>query len=189
VLFIGQAEIMTNMGPVPLSFEIDGRRSTGGRGLRGRSTVAIERTVQQIQEMRRQAASQLVVPQGGMPNLGPAGRAAAAAARSDSDRGRVNPTNYGEGCWATGSPPGAGAAPRFLHHQQIAVLALIACFVRLFITTMLMRRLIGLSGADGSSSTLEARPTTRPIFSAGKPPAMSARRAALARSAESSQFV
>ena len=33
--------------------------------------AAIERTVQQIQEMRRQAASQLVVPQGGMPNLGP----------------------------------------------------------------------------------------------------------------------
>jgi hypothetical protein len=40
------------------------------------ATAAIERTVQQIQEMRRQAASQLVVPQGGIPNLtgGPPGR-------------------------------------------------------------------------------------------------------------------
>jgi hypothetical protein len=42
-------------------------------GFSAAATVAIERTVQQIQEMRRQAASQLVVPQGGMPNLGPGG--------------------------------------------------------------------------------------------------------------------
>ena len=43
-------------------------------GFRRRQRVAIERTVQQIQEMRRQQASQLVVPQGGMPNLGPGRR-------------------------------------------------------------------------------------------------------------------
>jgi len=74
VLFIGQAEIMTNMGPVPLSFEIDGTSLTEAvAGFSAAATVAIERTVQQIQEMRRQAASQLVVPQGGMPNLGPSG--------------------------------------------------------------------------------------------------------------------
>jgi hypothetical protein len=77
VLFIGQAEIMTNMGPVPINFEIPGK--TLGEAVAGfapAAAVAIERTVQQIQEMRRQAASQLVVPQGGMPNLGggPQGR-------------------------------------------------------------------------------------------------------------------
>jgi len=74
VLFIGQAEIMTNMGPVPLSFEIEGKtldQAVGG--FSAAASVAIERTVQQIQEMRRQAASHLVVPQGGMPNLGPGG--------------------------------------------------------------------------------------------------------------------
>ena len=72
VLFLGQAEIMTNMGPVPLSFEIEGRTLADAvAGFSAAATVAIERTVQQIQEMRRQAASQLVVPQGGMPNLGP----------------------------------------------------------------------------------------------------------------------
>lgn len=71
VLFIGQAEIMTNMGPVPLSFEIDGTSlEQAVAGFSAAAAVAIERTVQQIQEMRRQAASQLVVPQGGMPNLG-----------------------------------------------------------------------------------------------------------------------
>jgi hypothetical protein len=76
VLFIGQAEIMTNMGPVPLSFEIEGK--TLGEAIQGFSAaaqVAIERTVQQIQEMRRQQASQLVVPQGGLPpNLPGGGR-------------------------------------------------------------------------------------------------------------------
>jgi len=34
---------------------------------------AIERTVKELQEMRRQAASQIVVPQGPLPPLGGAG--------------------------------------------------------------------------------------------------------------------
>ena len=74
VLFMGQAEIMTNMGPVPISFEIPGEtldQAVAGFGVA--AGAAIERTVQQIQEMRRQQASQLVVPQGGMPNLGGGG--------------------------------------------------------------------------------------------------------------------
>jgi len=71
-LFIGQAEIMTNMGPVPINFEIEAQSlEQAVAGFAPAAQVAIERTVQQIQEMRRQAASQLVVPQGGMPNLGP----------------------------------------------------------------------------------------------------------------------
>lgn len=76
VLFIGQAEIMTNMGPVPINFDIEAQSLDQAiAGFSGAAAAAIERTVQQIQEMRRQAASQLVVPQGGMPNLtgGPAG--------------------------------------------------------------------------------------------------------------------
>ena len=74
VLFLGQAEIMTNMGPVPLSFEIEGKTlDEAVKGFSAAAQVAIERTVQQIQEMRRQQASQLVVPQGGMPSLGPGG--------------------------------------------------------------------------------------------------------------------
>lgn len=73
-LFIGQAEIMTNMGPVPINFEIEAEDlATAVAGFGPAAQVAIERTVQQIQEMRRQQASQLVVPQGGIPNLGPGG--------------------------------------------------------------------------------------------------------------------
>jgi hypothetical protein len=73
-LYLGQAEIMTNMGPVPINFEIEGKTLADAvAGFAPAAAAAIERTVQQIQEMRRQAASQLVVPQGGMPNLGPGG--------------------------------------------------------------------------------------------------------------------
>lgn len=74
VLFIGQAEIMTNMGPVPINFEIEAQTlEQAVAGFASAAAAGIERTVQQIQEMRRQAASQLVVPQGGIPNLGPGG--------------------------------------------------------------------------------------------------------------------
>jgi hypothetical protein len=72
-LYLGQAEIMTNMGPVPINFEIEAETlDQAVAGFGAAAAVAIERTVQQIQEMRRQQASQLVVP-GGMPNLPPGG--------------------------------------------------------------------------------------------------------------------
>lgn len=70
-LYIGQAEIMTNMGPVPINFDIPG--ATLGEAVAGfapAATAAIEQTVRQIQELRRQQASQLVVPQGGLGGLG-----------------------------------------------------------------------------------------------------------------------
>jgi hypothetical protein len=70
VLFIGQAEIMTNMGPVPISFEIEGQTLADAViGFAPAAQAAIERTVQQIQELRRQQASQLVVPQGPVPGI------------------------------------------------------------------------------------------------------------------------
>jgi hypothetical protein len=70
VLFIGQAEIMTNMGPMPINFEIEAQNlAEAVSGFSRAAQTAIERTIQQIQELRRQQASQLVVPQGPVPNL------------------------------------------------------------------------------------------------------------------------
>jgi hypothetical protein len=70
VLYVGQAEIMTNMGPVPINFDIEAETFAQAiAGFGAAAAVGIERTVQQIQEMRRQQASQLVVP-GGMSGLG-----------------------------------------------------------------------------------------------------------------------
>jgi len=69
-LYVGQAEIMTNMGPMPIQFEIEATTlEQAVMGFSAAAAAAVERTVQQIQEMRRQAASQLVVPQGGMGGL------------------------------------------------------------------------------------------------------------------------
>ena len=71
VLFIGQAEIMTNMGPVPINFDIPAAGlDQAVAGFAEAASAAIEHTVHQIQELRRQQASQLVVPQGGMTGLG-----------------------------------------------------------------------------------------------------------------------
>jgi hypothetical protein len=75
IVYIGQAEIMTNMGPVPINFELEGKTlAEAVAGFATAAQAAVERTVQQIQDMRRQAASQLVVPQGNIPGItgGPA---------------------------------------------------------------------------------------------------------------------
>lgn len=70
VLYMGQAEIMTSMGAVPINFEIPA--STLGEAVAGFAEAAqkgIEQTVQQINDMRRQQASQLVVAPGNIPGL------------------------------------------------------------------------------------------------------------------------
>jgi hypothetical protein len=73
ILYLGQTEIMTNMGAIPINFEIEAKTlAEAVAGFGPAAAAGIERTVQQIQDMRRQAASQLVVPQGGMGGL-PAG--------------------------------------------------------------------------------------------------------------------
>lgn len=69
-LYIGQAEIMTNMGPVPINFELEAKNlAEAVAGFATAAQAAVERTIQQIQEMRRQQASQLVVPQGNIPGI------------------------------------------------------------------------------------------------------------------------
>lgn len=73
VLYMGEAQIMTGAGPLPINFEIEAetlKEAVDGFGPAAKD--AIERTVRDLQEMRRQQASSIVVPQGGMGALGPA---------------------------------------------------------------------------------------------------------------------
>ena len=67
VVYVGEAQIMTQMGPLPVSFEIEAQTlSEAVRGYADAAKTAVERTVNELQEMRRQAASGLVLPgQGG----------------------------------------------------------------------------------------------------------------------------
>lgn len=70
----GEAQVMTNAGPLPIPFEIEAKSlDEAVRKFSGAAKEAIERTVKELQELRRQAASSIVVPQGGMGGLGPGG--------------------------------------------------------------------------------------------------------------------
>lgn len=63
VLYLGEAQILTPAGALPLAFEIDAR-SLGDavEKFAANAEVAIERAVKELQEMRREAASSIVIP-------------------------------------------------------------------------------------------------------------------------------
>lgn len=74
ILYMGEAQIMTGAGPLPISFEIEAKTlAEAVDNFAPAAKDAIEKTVRDLQEMRRQAASSIVVPQGGMGALGPGG--------------------------------------------------------------------------------------------------------------------
>jgi hypothetical protein len=63
VIFIGEAQIVTQVGPLPVSFEIDAPNLVAAvAGYGAAAKVGVERTIQQLQEMRRQQASSIIVP-------------------------------------------------------------------------------------------------------------------------------
>ena len=65
-LFIGEAQILTNMGPLPISFEVDAKNLAGAIENYGEAAkVGVERAVRELQELRRQASSSIVVPGAG----------------------------------------------------------------------------------------------------------------------------
>jgi len=69
--YIGETQVMTSVGALPISFELEAKDIAEAATLFGPAAKdAIERTVRDLQEMRREAASSIVVPQGGMGGLG-----------------------------------------------------------------------------------------------------------------------
>lgn len=70
--YIGEAQIMTSVGALPLSFELpDESLAAAVAGYGAAAKEAMDRAMREIQEMRRQAASSIVVPgAGGSPALG-----------------------------------------------------------------------------------------------------------------------
>jgi len=80
VIYIGEAQLMTSVGALPINFELEAQtleeavvKFTEG------AKEAVERTMKDLQELRRQQASSIVVPQGGMGGLpggglGPGGK-------------------------------------------------------------------------------------------------------------------
>ena len=73
-LYVGEAQIMTQMGPLPVTFEIDATSLAGAvAGYAKAAKAAVERTVNELQELRRQSASSLVLPGQGGGTFGPGG--------------------------------------------------------------------------------------------------------------------
>jgi hypothetical protein len=66
VLYVGQAQLYTPAGALPLSFEIEADSlSRAVARFPDAAQEAIERTMKELEEMRREAASSIVLPQGG----------------------------------------------------------------------------------------------------------------------------
>jgi hypothetical protein len=64
--YVGQAQVMTPAGALPLSFEIDARTlAEACERFADGARVAFEETMRELQEMRRQQASSLVIPDAG----------------------------------------------------------------------------------------------------------------------------
>ena len=68
VLYIGETQVLTPAGALPIGFEIGaGSLEEAAEKFGQLAREAIERTVKELQDLRRQAASQIVVPQGPLP--------------------------------------------------------------------------------------------------------------------------
>jgi len=73
-VFQGEAQLMTNVGPLPISFDIDATTLADAVAKYADATKAgIERAMRELQEMRRQASSSIVLPPAGATLAPPGG--------------------------------------------------------------------------------------------------------------------
>ncbi len=74
VIYVGQAQVMTPMGAVPISFELDAvSLNVAIEKFGAAAEEAVHQTMRELQEMRREQASSLVIPDaagGSLPNPG-----------------------------------------------------------------------------------------------------------------------
>jgi len=68
-VYIGEAQILTNMGPLPISFDIEAKSLGEAVSKYGDAAKeGVDRAVKELQELRRQASSSIVLP-GSTPTL------------------------------------------------------------------------------------------------------------------------
>ena len=72
VLYVSETQVMMQqVGTLPIAFEIPAATlEEAAKKFGALAKEAIERTMRELQELRRQAASSIVVPQGGLPPVG-----------------------------------------------------------------------------------------------------------------------
>jgi hypothetical protein len=70
VLYVGQAQVMTPMGALPLSFELEAASlGIAVEKFGAAAETAVQQTMRELQEMRREQASSLVIPDAGGAGL------------------------------------------------------------------------------------------------------------------------
>jgi hypothetical protein len=74
-LYQGEAQLMTNMGPLPISFDVEASNLAEAVANYAEATRAgVERAMRELQELRRQQSSSIVIPPAGaLPPGGPLG--------------------------------------------------------------------------------------------------------------------
>jgi len=72
VVYVGETQLMTPVGALPLAFEIEAESlGRAAEKFAEVAAVAVERAVKELQELRRQQSSSIVVPgAGGMGGMG-----------------------------------------------------------------------------------------------------------------------
>ena len=72
VVYVGQAQVMTPMGALPISFDLEATSLSGAIAKFGDAAeLAVQQTMRELQELRREQASSLVIPDAAgaaMPN-------------------------------------------------------------------------------------------------------------------------
>ncbi|MDB2549637.1 hypothetical protein N9X44_02760 [Porticoccaceae bacterium] len=72
VNFFGSAQVMTPMGAIPLNFALEGTTiGEAAEDFADKAAIAMEEAAKELERMRREQASQIVVPgQGGQGGMG-----------------------------------------------------------------------------------------------------------------------
>jgi hypothetical protein len=71
VVYLGEAQLLTQVGALPLTFEIEaGSLAEATEKFAAAAKVAVDRAVRELQEMRREADSPIIIPDRVPPGLG-----------------------------------------------------------------------------------------------------------------------
>lgn len=72
--YVGSTQVMTNAGPLPLSFEIEAKSLADAiAGFGAAAKAAFETTMNELRELQRQQSSSIVVPRGSVGGGGAGG--------------------------------------------------------------------------------------------------------------------
>ena len=68
IVYVGETQVMSQIGTLPITFALEAKSvEEAAQKFGPAAKAAIERAVRELQELRRQAASSIVIPQGGLP--------------------------------------------------------------------------------------------------------------------------